>query len=59
MEKYKCILSLRVARNLIGKDFELLDIQPSHRRPGKLVFVFRNNEQLESELSALKSEGSR
>ncbi len=51
MDKYKCILSLRVARGLIAKDYRLVDIQPSHKRLGKLVFVFENSEQLEKDLS--------
>ncbi|WP_182200403.1 hypothetical protein [Paraliobacillus salinarum] len=50
MEKYKCILSLRVANDLVAKDYELVHIEPSHKLPGKLVFVFRNSEQLEKEL---------
>lgn len=51
MEKYKCILSLRVANDLVAKNFQLVHIEPSHKRPGKLVFVFLNSEELESELS--------
>ncbi|WP_227396699.1 hypothetical protein [Jeotgalibacillus aurantiacus] len=59
MEKYKCILSLRVAKELIAEDHELIDIQPSHRRPGKLVFVFRNSEGLENKLTAYQLQGSK
>lgn len=54
MEKYKCILSLRVANDLVAKDFDLVHIEPSTRRPGKLVFVFKNNEELERELSTYR-----
>lgn len=51
MEKFKCILSLQVANDLVAKDFPLVYIEPSHKRPGKLVFVFRNSQELEEELS--------
>lgn len=51
MDKYKCILSLRVANDLVAKDFSLLHIEPSHKRPGKLVFVFKNSKELENELA--------
>lgn len=59
MEKYKCILSLRVANDLVEKDFPLVYIEPSHKRPGKLVFVFENSEELETELSKYKAKGNR
>jgi hypothetical protein len=48
---YKCILSLRVAKDLLVKGFELTDLQTSHKRPGKLVFIFENSRQLETELA--------
>lgn len=51
LEKYKCILSLRVANDLVAKDFPLVHIEPSHKRPSKLVFVFKNSGDLEKELS--------
>lgn len=51
MDKYKCILSLRVANDLVAKNYPLVHIEPSHKRPGKLVFVFKNSEELEAELS--------
>lgn len=57
MEKYKCILSLRVANDLVDKDFPLVYIEPSHKRPGKLVFVFKNSQELENELSKYRVEG--
>lgn len=57
MEKYKCILSLRVANDLVDKDFQLVHIEPSRRRAGKLVFVFRNSQELEDELSKYRAEG--
>jgi len=55
MEKFRCILSLRVANDLVAKDFPLVYIEPSHKRPGKLVFVFENSEELESELTKYRS----
>jgi len=59
MDKYKCILSLRVANDLVTKEFPLVYIEPSHKREGKLVFVFKNSKELEGELSKYKSKGSR
>jgi hypothetical protein len=59
VEKYKCILSLRVANDLVEKDFPLIHIEPSHKRPGKLVFVFRNSKELEDKLSEYRAKGSR
>lgn len=57
MDKYKCILSLRVANDLVALDYPLVYIEPSHKRPGKLVFVFQNSEELEGELSKYKAKG--
>lgn len=51
MNKYKCILSLRVANDLVARDFPLVYIEPSNKREGKLVFVFKNSQELEDELS--------
>lgn len=51
MNKYKCILSLRVANDLVAEKFPLVHIEPSHKRPGKLVFVFKNSDDLEKRLS--------
>lgn len=59
MEKYKCILSLRVANDLVAKDYPLVYIEPSHKRKGKLVFVFNNSQELENELANYKAKGSR
>ncbi|ASN06849.1 hypothetical protein [Virgibacillus necropolis] len=59
MEKYKCILSLRVANDLVAKDFQLVYIEPSHKRVGKLVFVFKNSKELEVELVKYRKERSR
>lgn len=48
-EKYKCVLSVRVANELIAKNYELVAIEPSRRFPGKLVFVFKNTPELDAE----------
>lgn len=50
-EKYKCVLSVRVARELIAKNYELVDIEPSYRYKGKLVFVFKNTPELDAEFA--------
>lgn len=50
-EKYKCVLSVRVAKQLVAKDFKLVDIEPSRRYSGKLVFVFLNTPELDLELA--------
>ncbi|MDN4073633.1 hypothetical protein [Fictibacillus terranigra] len=55
-EKFKCVLSMRVAKALVSKNYQLVDIEPSKRYPGKLVFVFRNTPELESELAKFKRE---
>ncbi|MFB7304062.1 hypothetical protein [Heyndrickxia sporothermodurans] len=49
-EKFKCILSMRVAKHLIGEGFIVADIEPSRRYQGKLVFVFINSPELIEEL---------
>ncbi len=49
MNKYKCVLSVRVANELIAKGYELVTIEPSRRFPGKLVFVFKNTPELDAE----------
>ncbi|MEH7457960.1 hypothetical protein V7183_12160 [Bacillus sp. JJ1127] len=49
----KCILSLRVARSLLGKGFRIIDIEKSKKIPGTLVFVFERSAELEHELSKL------
>ena len=57
MEKYKCILSLRVANDLVEKSYPLVYIEPSRKRKGKLVFVFKNSKELEKELTNYKRNG--
>jgi len=49
VEKFKCVLSVRIANELIEKNYELVGIEPSRKFPGKLVFVFKNSQELENE----------
>jgi predicted CoA-binding protein len=58
LEKYKCILSMRVAKHLIAEGFTVVDIEPSRRYSGKLVFVFLNTPNLEEELKKFERRGA-
>jgi hypothetical protein len=51
--RHRCIMSLRVAKQLLAKGFVLTDLQPSTKRQGKLVFIFENTEALEQALAEL------
>ncbi|TDB51754.1 DUF5659 domain-containing protein [Bacillus sp. CBEL-1] len=53
MNQYKCIFSLRVARHLIKKGFNLVGIEPARKQRKGLVFVFENTNELQSELEGL------
>ncbi|MBY6087006.1 hypothetical protein [Priestia flexa] len=46
----KCVLSLRVARQLIAKGYPVLDIEPSRKVGAGLVFIFENSKELQYEL---------
>lgn len=50
-KKYKCILSLRVARHLLAQGYKLIDSEPSRKGGGKLVFIFENSPELDAELA--------
>jgi hypothetical protein len=50
---YKCILSLRVARQLLAQGFRLIDVEPSRKLPGRLVFIFANTPELNDALAQL------
>lgn len=54
VERYKCILSARVANHLIAKGFRLTGTEPSRKIRGKLVFIFECTPELESELAELQ-----
>jgi len=49
--KYKVILSLPLARRLLSKGFHIIDVEPSHRRKGKLAFIFEFSEELDAEMT--------
>ncbi|NRG26126.1 hypothetical protein HRF69_03220 [Bacillus circulans] len=49
IKDYKAVLSMRVARALIADGYELVDIQPSIKQKGKLVFIFKNTPELDAE----------
>lgn len=46
----KCILSLRVARRLLAKGFRVIDVEPSRKIPGTLVFIFEGSSELDKVL---------
>ncbi|WP_167374922.1 DUF5659 domain-containing protein [Gottfriedia luciferensis] len=50
----KCILSLRVARHLLSKGFQVIDIEPSRKVNGQLVFIFEETPELIVELAELR-----
>ncbi len=50
----KCILSLRVARQLLSRGFRLVDVEPSRKFDGHLVFIFDDTEELRTEILKLK-----
>lgn len=49
--RYKCVLSLRIARHLMTQGFRLVDSEPSRKHFGKLVFIFENTPELDAELA--------
>ncbi|MET3507645.1 putative CoA-binding protein [Halalkalibacter oceani] len=57
MPKYKCVLSVRVANELIDRGYKLVTIEPSYRYEGKLVFVFRNTPELDAEFKRFERKG--
>lgn len=48
----KAVLSMKIARCLIKKGYELIDIEPSIKYKEKLVFIFKNTPQLDEEFKA-------
>lgn len=50
-QKTKAILSLPLAQRLMSKGFNLIHIEPSHRRPGKIAFVFQYSKELDEEIT--------
>jgi hypothetical protein len=49
----KCILSLRVARHLLTKGFRLIDVEPSRKFRGNLVFIFEDSDALRRVLAEI------
>lgn len=50
----KCILSLRIARQLIAKGFAVVDLERSTKIPGKITFIFERTPALETALSEIQ-----
>ncbi|WP_158023558.1 DUF5659 domain-containing protein [Domibacillus antri] len=48
----KCVLSLRIARHLLARGFQLVDIEPSRKVRGQLVFVFAESQALNEEIAS-------
>lgn len=46
----KAILSLPLAQRLMDKGFNLIRIEPSHRRRGMLAFIFEYCDELDAEI---------
>lgn len=55
MDKYKCVIDLRVVNDLVAKDFPLVHIEVSEVHPDKLIYVFVNSPELEAEISGYKT----
>jgi len=49
-QQEKAILSLRVAQSLMGKGYNLIRLENSHRHRGKLAFIFEYREGIDEEL---------
>lgn len=47
----KAILSLPLAQRLIDRGHNLIRIEPSKRRRGKLAFIFEYSEALDDEIT--------
>lgn len=50
----KCVLSLRVARELIEQGFRVVDIGTSHKRKGYVVVKFDNTHELNKALDEIR-----
>lgn len=53
--KRKCILSMRVARHLLTQGFRIVDVEPSRKFIGQVVFIFEDTQELNEELSKLQN----
>lgn len=51
MRKVKAIRSLRVVKNLLANDQQLLRVEPSVQSPGYSVFIFKDTPELQQILT--------
>lgn len=51
------IMSLRIARKLLSDGCKIIDVQPSQRLKGRLVFVFRDASVIENKLAEYRLYG--
>lgn len=51
--RHKCILSIRVAKHLLSNGFRIVDVEPSRKFSGQVVFIFEETPALRKELSKL------
>ncbi|MGC4378978.1 DUF5659 domain-containing protein [Fictibacillus sp. Mic-4] len=56
--KQKCILSMRVARYLLAHGFRIVDVEPSRKFHGEVVFIFEDTPELTAELAKLSQAGN-
>ncbi|WP_153301125.1 DUF5659 domain-containing protein [Priestia flexa] len=58
MNEFKCLFSLRIARQLIEEGFSLVDVEPARKGRG-LVFLFENTSEFQQALArALKAKNA-
>lgn len=50
----KTILSMRIARELLARGHQVVDIRYSRDKPGTSVYVFENNPELERYMTESK-----
>lgn len=53
----KCILSMRVARDLLAKGCKMIDVDTSTARPGNVVFIFEVDEHFNQALAEISQKG--
>ena len=57
MTDTKCILSLRIARTLLNRGCQLIDVDTSSKRAGNIVFIFKRDGHFDLMLAELSSKG--
>lgn len=58
MNEFKCLFSLRIARQLIKEGYSLVDTEPARKGSG-LVFIFENTPEFQQALArAIKSKNA-